>query len=297
MTSIDAQPLRVVGDEEHCKCLASQLWQVFLSAAAWVLLALALGWLIQTAQATAPAALWWKSLLALGCMLCLTHVLRVLRRLDAYVNQGWTVFDVVLLLAGACLTAILAIREGVLISVGLIAIFLLLEGLSLWRLNLVPRRLTAAVSGRFSRTTGAPIGTNITTPNQAIADSDLNAVTLSSTSESDPAISQQLVRRELEDAIEISGFVRGEFAAGELHSSVDIAFCPTLPSSPQLEFEPICDGEIEAAISTLKPYGARLELTRRGDLQEPLSYTLELHVRCEREIPATESAIHEPADS
>lgn len=294
MTQVAAESLQELPTEEACECLPGKIWQTFLSVQALAVFALSLAWLIQAAQVAAPAAAWWKSALAVVGVTAYGYLLCAARRLDPHSRQGWSFFDIAALLAGALMTTVFVMRSGVLLGAALIAMCLVLEGAALWRLKLVPVQWIGRLRNRRAAVAAVE---NEVAPIYPIASGELRSTALESPNDVDPAISQQLTRRETESGEEISGFVRGEFASGEASASVDIAFCPTLHGTPELDYEAICDGEVEVTVATLKPFGARLELKRRGELADPLLFTLELHATCGRESEDEAVAIREPIDS
>ncbi len=290
-----AGDLHVLSAEESCECLPGSLWQTFVGAGAWAMFVLSLAWLGQAVMEGAPAAAWWKSMLSLGCVLAFTYAWRVARRLDAHAKQGWSISDVALLLAGAFIAGVFVMRGTAWVGAGLIALFIVVEGLSLWRLKLIPSQLLSIVDRRIRRRGPSIEPESEIIPIRTLTGEALAANVLTSSGEDDPAVSQQFTRRETKDGVEISGFVRGRIEAGEFLASVDIAFCPTLAGEPALDFETICDEELQVHVATLRPYGARLDLKRKGDVKEILEFTVEIHTACEASDDAT--AIRERVDS
>jgi hypothetical protein len=297
MTNVGADSLRVLPTQEPCDCLPGTLWQVFLGAAAWIFFAISLAWLIQAAGVAIPAPPWWKSMLSLGCVLAFTYGWRVARRLDAHAKQGWSVSDAAMVLASVFITGVFVMRGTALVGAGLIVNLIAMEGLSLWRLKLLPMQTINYLGHRIRRRRASAASTDEVIPIRTLAVDELAANVLTSHREDDTAVSQQFTRRETESGVEISGFVRGRIEAAELLTSIDIAFCPTLASEPTLDFETICDEDLEVHIATLRTYGARLDLKRRGDAHDPLEFTLEIHVASETIAEADAMAIREPADS
>jgi hypothetical protein len=283
MTSALSRALPIVA-EKPCDGLGSRIWQTFLSAAAFTLLGVTLSWLFQTAQTAAPAFTWWKVMVALGSVLAATYFLRIARRLDGHAKQGWTLSDWVLVLAGGFMTANLVMRSGGLWGALLIALFLVIESHSLWRLRLLPMH-------RLHKRNAEPRHSTL-----ASSASSNSALPITQADESDVSISQQLTRKSTDDGEVIHGFVRGRIGAGELATGIDIAFCPTFDAEPKLEFEAHCDEELNVQISALRTYGAHIEARRKGEAQSDLPFTLELHISSGSEVEAAE-ATREPTDS
>ena len=254
MNNASAGNLQVLSAEESCECLPGSLWQTFVGAGALAMFGLSFAWLVQSVMEGAPAAAWWKSMLSLGCVLAFTYAWRVARRLDTHAKQGWSVSDAALLLAGAFIAGVFVMRGTALVGAGLIALLIAVEGLSLWRLKLIPRQLLSIVDSRIRRRGPSIDPASEIIPIRTLAAEEIAANVLTSPGEDDPAVSQQFTRRETESGVEISGFVRGRFEAAELLASVDIAFCPTLVSDPTLDFETICNEELELHVATLRPY-------------------------------------------
>lgn len=262
-----------------------QLWRALIGAAGWTLALLAIVWLLwlrggASGEATRPV--WWKGLVTLGGFLAATYVLRVARRLDDRARPGWTWFDGALTAAGVAMCGVLLLRSSIPAGMLLVIAFFAIEGLSLWRLGLAPAAKIAALWRRLRSRSKTSASEVEGTPREAV--NSLNVYVEEEAAEDEEAVSQQFTRREVDGGVEISGFARGRFAAGEALSNVDLAFCPTLPSQPELEYELLCEGDVDVSVASVRTYGARLELKRRGDLSQPLAYTLELHVACGAEL-------------
>lgn len=283
MTRVDSNSLPVITSDEDCACLGGAFYTAVLAAAGYAFFFLSFAWLVQAIRSVAPGAIWWKSALALALVLACTWFLRMARRLDPHAKKDWTLFDAAMLLTGAFVTTIFVLRGGPLAGAFLLCMFIVQEGISLWRLKLLPKRLLQFKRGRAAEQTppnveaysvSAPISQAGATPGD-----NPGFTILESSIADDPEIRQQFTRRESEDAVEISGFVRGKFGANQSSTSLDVAFCPTLAGQPTLEVETICEEEVEVQVATLRPFGARLELRRKGrKLDNEAPFTLEIHV-------------------
>lgn len=77
----------------------------------------------------------------------------------------------------------------------------------------------------------------------------------------DPAVVQQLVRRQTESGAEtISGFLRAHFAPAERTLNLHVPFCPPLASVPACEAEVVDGPSARVKITQVLPQGARLEV-------------------------------------
>lgn len=283
MTSAASNSLPVSTSDEDCACLGGTLYAAVVHAAGYAIFFLSTAWLVQATLSAAPGAVWWKSALALALVLACTWFLRMAWRLNPHARPGWTLFDAAMLLTGVSVTTIFVLRGGPLAGALFLCVFIVQEGSSLWRLKLLPNRLLQFKSGLAAEQTLPNVEpysvSSLVSQASATAGENTAATILETKIGDDPNIRQQFTRRESEDAVEISGFVRGKFGANQSSTSLDIAFCPTLAGQLTLEVETNCEEEVDVQVATLRPFGARLELKRKGrkfDNEAP--FTLEIHV-------------------
>lgn len=274
------QILTVASTNSAGSRLARCLWRTCIGAGAGAAFLLSLAWLCLAGTGETPASTWWKSLLSLSCFLVATYVWRVALRLDVAVVQGWTFADLALVLAGAFITSVFVLRGSAAVAALLIVAFLAQEGLSLWRLNLLPKRFMRAAASRDQQPAGFPLSGDQIIPIQSRQHATSTPIEAGLPESDEPSISQQFTRREDAEGCEIRGFVRGKFEATELITSLDIAFCPTLNGKPTLDFEVTCEEELKVQVATLQPFGARLELKRKSLARSELAFAIELHVAC-----------------
>jgi len=80
----------------------------------------------------------------------------------------------------------------------------------------------------------------------------------------DDALTQWLTRKQLDDGSEeVEGMIRLELAAGQTQRSAHVSFSPPLAVTPEIECEPLSDGEVEAIVGDVYPHGFRVDI-RRG---------------------------------
>ena len=77
-----------------------------------------------------------------------------------------------------------------------------------------------------------------------------------------------LARRQTAVGEEIEGWTRVHFASGQREATVHVAFCPPLAGSPELHTEDLDGAELEIRVAAVFPFGARLAVRRKGDLNE-----------------------------
>ena len=54
-------------------------------------------------------------------------------------------------------------------------------------------------------------------------------------------------------------------AAGESQRSLHLPIAPPLAAAPQVECEPLDDGQVEVTVGACHAYGVRLDVRRTGD--------------------------------
>jgi hypothetical protein len=79
-------------------------------------------------------------------------------------------------------------------------------------------------------------------------------------------VSQQITRATETSREVLTCVVRANFAVGEQHVTLHIAFCPPLSSTPTAEHEQLDGPPCDVKLTEVATYGARLELKRRGPL-------------------------------
>lgn len=90
-------------------------------------------------------------------------------------------------------------------------------------------------------------------------------------------VSQQLTRAREATTEVVYGYLRADFAAGERHQTVHVAFCPPLAQIPEVEICQVEGPEVSVKTTLVEAHGARVELRRSGGLDEAVSVLLELH--------------------
>lgn len=81
-----------------------------------------------------------------------------------------------------------------------------------------------------------------------------------------PGVSQQITRRTESGREVLNCLVRANFAIGEQHVALHLAFCPPLCSTPTAEHEQLDGPPCDIKLTESATYGARLELKRRSPL-------------------------------
>ncbi|UUO07486.1 hypothetical protein M4951_04060 [Blastopirellula sp. J2-11] len=90
-------------------------------------------------------------------------------------------------------------------------------------------------------------------------------------------VSQQLTRAREATTEVVYGYLRADFAAGERHQTLHVAFCPPLAHIPEVEICQVDGPEVSVKTTLIEAHGARVELRRSGGLEEAVSVVLELH--------------------
>lgn len=86
--------------------------------------------------------------------------------------------------------------------------------------------------------------------------------------EDDESMTLWLSRRQTEVGEQIEGWARVHFALGQRETTVHVAFCPPLASSPEIETEDLDGVGLEIRVAAAFPFGARLSVRRSGELDE-----------------------------
>ncbi|MCC9605850.1 hypothetical protein LOC68_20865 [Blastopirellula sp. JC732] len=94
-------------------------------------------------------------------------------------------------------------------------------------------------------------------------------------------VSQQLTRAREATTEVVYGYLRADFAVGERHQTLHVAFCPPLASAPEMEICQVEGPEVSVKTTLVEAHGARVELRRSGGLDEAVSVVLELHAAAE----------------
>ncbi|EAQ81830.1 hypothetical protein [Blastopirellula marina] len=94
-------------------------------------------------------------------------------------------------------------------------------------------------------------------------------------------VSQQLTRAHEATTEVVYGYLRADFAAGERHQTLHVAFCPPLAHIPEVEICQVDGPEVSVKTTLVEAHGARVELRRSGGLDEAVSVVLELHAAAE----------------
>jgi len=94
-------------------------------------------------------------------------------------------------------------------------------------------------------------------------------------------VSQQLTRAREATTEVVYGYLRADFAVGERHQTLHVAFCPPLAAAPEMEICQVEGPEVSVKTTLVEAHGARVELRRSGGLAEAVSVVLELHAAAE----------------
>ncbi|OYW18726.1 MAG: hypothetical protein B7Z55_10085, partial [Planctomycetales bacterium 12-60-4] len=76
---------------------------------------------------------------------------------------------------------------------------------------------------------------------------------------------QTMTRRQDSDVEIVEGILRVEFASGQRETTIHVAFCPPLPSRPDVELEDLDATEWDLKIAACYPFGIRIAIRRRPD--------------------------------
>lgn len=118
----------------------------------------------------------------------------------------------------------------------------------------------------------APIAETLAVPAFSITEDEPDAIEnefpAERAGEIDEGLTLWLSRRTTDDAEQIEGWVRVEFAAGQREAIVHVAFCPPLPGIPEIETEDLEGTDLEIRVAAAFAFGARLSVRRSGSLAE-----------------------------
>jgi hypothetical protein len=114
-----------------------------------------------------------------------------------------------------------------------------------------------------------------TRPRHASAESDIVGFSEIPGKSPDPPL-QWMQRRLSEDGLceTVEGEFTAAFAAGQKQAVVHLAFCPPLPSVPELECEPLDGADVRWKLAVAQPYGVRIDVHRGGALDSPAEIRL-----------------------
>jgi hypothetical protein len=80
---------------------------------------------------------------------------------------------------------------------------------------------------------------------------------------------QQFVRRQTSDGCEqIEAVLLAHFAPGERETVVHLPIHPNLKGSPHVECEPLDGSPVSTTVTTVQPYGIRIEVKRTAPTDE-----------------------------
>lgn len=94
-------------------------------------------------------------------------------------------------------------------------------------------------------------------------------------------VSQQLTRAHEATTEVVYGYLRADFAVGERHQTLHVAFCPPLAGVPEVEICQVEGPEVAVKTTLVEAHGARVELRRSGSLDEEISVVLEINAAAE----------------
>lgn len=128
----------------------------------------------------------------------------------------------------------------------------------------IAQPITPAMPPPVAETTAVPTLT-ITVDEPCAVENDFTGA---GAGEIDEGLTLWLSRRTTDDAEQIEGWVRVEFAAGQREAVVHVAFCPPLPGIPEIETEDLEGTDLEIRVAAAFAFGARLSVRRSGSLTE-----------------------------
>ena len=86
-----------------------------------------------------------------------------------------------------------------------------------------------------------------------------------------PATTQWMSRGTLGEGESAEGGCQAEFEAGQKQAMIHLPFSPAFVVAPELECEPLDDSDVTIKVAAKQAYGVRLEVTRKGDCELPVS--------------------------
>lgn len=85
---------------------------------------------------------------------------------------------------------------------------------------------------------------------------------------SDPDVTQWMSRAERDGLDLCEGAIKVRFAPRAKQVAIHLPFVPPFACTPSFEAEPLEDAEVEITVTSTHGYGVRLEITRRGQLDD-----------------------------
>lgn len=82
---------------------------------------------------------------------------------------------------------------------------------------------------------------------------------------------QWMSRSTLDEGEAAEGGCRAEFEAGQKVATIHIPFSPAFAAVPEMECEPLDHSDVTIKVAARQAYGVRLEVSRQGDCESPLS--------------------------
>jgi len=103
------------------------------------------------------------------------------------------------------------------------------------------------------------------------ADADLNTMDHAA-----PAERHWMSRRMSEDgcADVVEGIATATFLAGQKQAVLHVPFCPPFAETPQVDCEPAEGDDVRWKVAVAAPYGIRIDVTRRSDIDHPADIPL-----------------------
>lgn len=86
-----------------------------------------------------------------------------------------------------------------------------------------------------------------------------------------PTTTQWMSRGTLDEGESAEGSCRAEFEPGQKLATIHLSFSPAFAVAPELECEPLDDSDVTIKVAARQAYGVRLEVTRKGDCDQPES--------------------------
>ena len=86
-----------------------------------------------------------------------------------------------------------------------------------------------------------------------------------------PTTTQWMSRGTLDEGESAEGGCLADFEAGQKLAMIHLSFSPAFAVAPELECEPLDDSDVTIKVAARQAYGVRLEVTRKGDCELPLS--------------------------
>lgn len=162
------------------------------------------------------------------------------------------------------------LAAGVLFSIVLLQLGVLAALTDLPKIEVTSHR--APIAQPLTPAMPAPIAETLAVPAFSITEDEPDAIEnefpADGVGEIDQGLTLWLSRRTTDDAEQIEGWVRVEFAEGQREAVVHVAFCPPLPGIPEVETEDLEGADLEIRVAAAFAFGARLSVRRSGSLAE-----------------------------